>query len=226
MSNPTKDVYAGMAPATYVRHLGTPRRAPMVARNKRRKKVRRVSFVRTAKINEAFAYLESKYDPELCETWAIYRASIKEERAEQGYEAKWKKGPPSSSYPGLERVPGEQNWVDQVQGLPNLIERVAKHLHYEKGYTISRSIATAVNWTKKMCSTGTAFGGKVKVGARAKAAACRAVAQWEAKKGQARATPNKKSLPESEALMASHPLVEMARFYDPMMDARDRLRSW
>jgi hypothetical protein len=212
-----------------------------------------VELVRTAKINEAFAYLEAKYDPALAEVWDIYRTSIKDERsaegdeacalchvgikhvydvidddgydlivclnckaeAEGGSETKWPKKIPSSTYPGLERVPGEQNWVDQVRGLPSLVERVAKHLHYEKGYTISHAIATAVNWNKKMCSTGTAFGGKVKVGARAKAAACRAVAQWEAKKGAAHAKPNKKSLrdslPEPEWVLDSHPLVQLAR---------------
>lgn len=247
----TKDVYAGMAPTTYVRQLGSPRRAPIVARVRKKKRGKRrneVELVRTAKINEALAYLESKYDPELAEVWDIYRTSIKDQRdasgdeacalchaeikhvydvidddgydlivclgckaAESGYEAKWPKKTPSSTYPGLERVPGEQNWVDQVHGLPSLVERVAKHLHYEKGYTISHAIATAVNWNKKMCSTGTAFGGKVKVGARAQAAACRAAAEWEKKKGQAHATPNKKSLPEPDALLDSHPLVQMAR---------------
>lgn len=243
----TKDVYAGMAPATYVRQLGSVRQAPIVRRRKRRS-VRKAGLVRTHKINEAFAYLESKHDAELTEVWDIYRTSIKDERdasgdeacalchaeikhvydviddggydlivclnckaAEGGSETKWPKKTPSSTYPGLERVPGEQNWVDQVHGLPSLVERVAKHLHYEKGYTISHAIATAVNWNKKMCSTGTAFGGKVKVGARAQAAACRAAAEWEKKKGQAHATPNKKSLPESDALLDSHPLVQMAR---------------
>ena len=91
----------------------------------------------------------------------------------------------SKAYPSLERKPGKQNWVDKVGGLPSLIERVAKHLHYEKGRSISTAIATAVNWAKKMCATGTAFGGKTKVGAKAQAAACKAVAEWEAKKAKA-----------------------------------------
>lgn len=106
----------------------------------------------------------------------------------------------SSAYPSLERVPGKQNWVDRAGGLPSLIERVAKHLHYERGYEIGRSIATAVNWAKKMCSTGTAFGGKVKVKGASQAAACKAVAQWEAKKAKGR-------LKEAEALVeaAEHP---------------------
>ena len=43
----------------------------------------------------------------------------------------------SKAYPGLERSP-KKNWVEQVGGLPSYIERVAKHLHYEKGYPISR----------------------------------------------------------------------------------------
>lgn len=84
-----KDVYAGMAPATYVRQLGAPRRAPMVTRVKKRRGKRRneVAPVRTAKIDECFAYLESKYDPELAEVWDIYRTSIKDQRRAVGDEA-------------------------------------------------------------------------------------------------------------------------------------------
>lgn len=92
----------------------------------------------------------------------------------------------SSAYPGLDRSP-KKNWVDKAGGLPKLIERVAKHLHYEQGNAIDRAIATAVNWAKKMCSTGRAFGGKVKVGERAQAAACAAVGEWEKKKASAKA---------------------------------------
>lgn len=50
---------------------------------------------------------------------------------------------------------------------------------------ISRIIATAVNWAKKVCATGKAFGGRVKVSKLVKAAACKAVASWEAKKAKA-----------------------------------------
>lgn len=87
----------------------------------------------------------------------------------------------------LERVPGVQNWVDEVGGLPDLIDRAAVHIH-EKGASISAAIATAVNWAKKMCATGTAWGGKVRVSAGAQARACAAVADWERKKAQARLT--------------------------------------
>ena len=91
----------------------------------------------------------------------------------------------SKVYPGLERSP-KKNWVEQVGGLPSYIERVAKHLHYEKGRSISVAIATAINHAKKMCASGTAFGGKVKVSPKAQATACKAVAQWEAKKARSK----------------------------------------
>lgn len=92
----------------------------------------------------------------------------------------------SRSLPDLPNKPGKTNWVEKAGGLPSYIERVAKHLHSEKGYTVSRAIATAVNHAKKMCGSGTAFGGKVKVSAKARAVACKAVAAWEAKKGKAK----------------------------------------
>lgn len=78
------------------------------------------------------------------------------------------------------------NWVTEVGGLPMLIRRVAHHL-IDKGRSESTAIATAVNWAKKMCSTGRAFGGKVKVSAKAQSAACSAVAEWERKKAEAHA---------------------------------------
>jgi hypothetical protein len=78
----------------------------------------------------------------------------------------------SRVYPGLDRSPKE-NWVDKVGGLPDFIERIAKHLHYEKGMTISHAIATAVNRVKKLCAKGNAKG-------------CAAVAQWESKKARSR----------------------------------------
>jgi hypothetical protein len=89
---------------------------------------------------------------------------------------------------------GGDNWVTRSGGLPLLIRRVANHL-LEQGKTESTAIATAVNWAKKMCATGTAFGGKVKVGAKAQAAACKAVAEWEKKKAASHA---KKAMPWDE----------------------------
>lgn len=92
---------------------------------------------------------------------------------------------PSSTYPGLKRSPKkDSNWVEKAGGLPSYVERIAKHLHYEKGMEIGRSIATAVNAVKKMCATGETNlpnAGKVNSGARAEA--CKAVSRWESMKG-------------------------------------------
>lgn len=83
----------------------------------------------------------------------------------------------------LERVPGKQNWVDNAGGLPKYIERIAVHLHEEKGYEIGRSIAVAVNACKRMCGSGDLnFKGKQNVNAKSRAQACAAIAEWEAKK--------------------------------------------
>ena len=118
-----------------------------------------------------------------------------------------------SKFPTLERKPGKQNWVDKAGGLPQLIDRVARHLHYETGRPIGQSIGTAVNWAKKMCSSGTAFGGKVKVGAKAQAAACKAVAEWEAKKAKSKA----KSVAESD--------VDLGAAFIAFIEGRDLVES-
>ena len=92
----------------------------------------------------------------------------------------------SSAYPSLDRSP-KKNWVDNAGGLPSYIERIAKHLHYEKGKSIGTAIAIAVNTVKRWCAGGTVSktsgpegGGGVKPDTKAKA--CAAVAEWEAKK--------------------------------------------
>lgn len=79
-----------------------------------------------------------------------------------------------------------KNWIEKHGGLPTYINSVATALlreHPEWG--ISRIIATAVNWAKKTCATGKAFGGKVSVSKAVQAAACNAVRQWESKKAAA-----------------------------------------
>ncbi|MFF8716168.1 hypothetical protein ACF07T_32755 [Streptomyces sp. NPDC015184] len=81
-----------------------------------------------------------------------------------------------------------KNWVDQQGGLPSYIKRIAKHLE-EQGMDESRAIATAVNAAKKMCSTGdTNWPGVQQVNAGSRAEACKAVAEWDAKKAAARAS--------------------------------------
>lgn len=85
----------------------------------------------------------------------------------------------------LERSP-LKNWVEKHGGLPTYINSVATALYRDHPeWGISRVIATAVNWAKKVCTTGRAFGGKVKVSDAVKAAACAAVASWERKKASA-----------------------------------------
>jgi hypothetical protein len=91
----------------------------------------------------------------------------------------------SASLPDIPNKPGKTNWVEKAGGLPKYIERIAKHLHSEKGMTVSRAIATAVNTVKRWCAGGqTAEGGSSTVSAKTKALACKAVAQWEAKKAK------------------------------------------
>lgn len=88
----------------------------------------------------------------------------------------------SRTMPSLERSPGSSdNWVEAAGGLPGYIERIAKHLHYERGMSIGHAIATAVNQAKKWAA-GT---GNVKPDTRAKAAT--AVAQWERMKATTKA---------------------------------------
>lgn len=82
----------------------------------------------------------------------------------------------SKAYPDLERAPGKSdNWVERAGGLPDYIERVAKHIHYEGGKEISRAIAMAISQVKKWAAQG-------------KAEAVKAVAQWEALKARNKAT--------------------------------------
>lgn len=78
-----------------------------------------------------------------------------------------------------------KNWVEKNGGLPTYINSLATGiLRSNPGWSISRVIATAVNMAKKMCA-GSRTGIVKKVSAAVKAAACKAVAQWEAKKAKA-----------------------------------------
>lgn len=91
----------------------------------------------------------------------------------------------SRAYPSLERKPGgPDNWVEKAGGLPSYIERIAKHLHYEEGMTISRAIAVAVNTVKRWARGGTVtkHGTTQRITAKTQALAAKAVAEWEAKK--------------------------------------------
>ena len=86
----------------------------------------------------------------------------------------------SSVHRDLDRSP-KKNWVEKAGGLPNYIERIAKHIHADSGLTISHAIAAAIEQVKKWASGA----GNVTPATRAKAA--KAVAQWEALKAKAHA---------------------------------------
>ena len=91
---------------------------------------------------------------------------------------------------GLTAAGRRKNWIEQTGTghLPRYIKRISKHLR-RKGMTESHAIATAVNAAKKMCASGDVnFPGKQSVNPGSRAEACKAVAEWEAKKVQARAT--------------------------------------
>lgn len=87
-------------------------------------------------------------------------------------------------------MPGDKNWVEQTGTghLPNYIRRIANHLMKKPGYTESRAIAVAVNAAKRMCASGDVnWPGKQSVNPVSRAEACKAVAEWEAKRAQAKA---------------------------------------
>lgn len=115
----------------------------------------------------------------------------------------------SRAYPGLERKPGgPDNWVERAGGLPNYIERIAKHLHYERGYTISRAIASAVNTVKRWAKGGTvtAYGTTKRITAKTQALAAAAVDEWELKRRAGKFSSVNLSSPDGEY----HIMIELA----------------
>lgn len=78
---------------------------------------------------------------------------------------------------------GKTNWVEKQGGLPRYVERIACHIHFDRGEDISAAIAMAVADCKKMCATGESNFGHV--GAGPQSEACDAVAHWEAMKAAA-----------------------------------------
>lgn len=78
-----------------------------------------------------------------------------------------------------------KNWVEKHGGLPTYINSLAlAMLRNNPSWSVSRAIATAVNMVKRMCAGGSTAIVK-KVGAAVKAAACKALASWNAKKAAA-----------------------------------------
>jgi hypothetical protein len=75
--------------------------------------------------------------------------------------------------------PGVSNWVEDRGGLPKYIADIAGDLISERGFSVSRAIATAVNKVREWCRGGD----NVKPDTRAKA--CAALAKWNKMKLQA-----------------------------------------
>ena len=95
----------------------------------------------------------------------------------------------SSTLPGLDRTPGGSNWVTELPAPlrtawhRSWIYRAAKHLAAEKGMTVGRAIAVAVNAARRGCSSGDLnFKGLQQVNAKSRAEMCAAVATWNAMK--------------------------------------------
>lgn len=73
------------------------------------------------------------------------------------------------------------NWVARVGGLPNYIQHIAHDLMEKRGKSESNAIQIAVGVVKRWCKGGG------KVDATTRAAACKASAEWEAKKARSHA---------------------------------------
>lgn len=80
------------------------------------------------------------------------------------------------------------NWVEEQGGLPRYFERIACHLHFDKGRPIGEAIATAKNVAELMCKTGDLeWPGLQHVNLGSRAEACAAIAHWNAMRAAAHA---------------------------------------
>lgn len=78
----------------------------------------------------------------------------------------------SSTHRDVPNKPDKTNWIEKRGGLPRYIERVAKHIHADSGYSWSAAIASAVNVTKRRAAQGNKD-------------AIASLARWEAMKSSA-----------------------------------------
>ncbi len=102
--------------------------------------------------------------------------------------------------------PGDrENWVDQVGGLPKFIRAIA-HALIRDGRSEEAAIRIAVAQVRRWAS------GEGDVTAKTRSKAQAALAEWERKKAQARATPNKK-----DVLDGAPPLLTA---YDPRAEVK------
>jgi hypothetical protein len=93
--------------------------------------------------------------------------------------------PPGSLKSGVAK---HLNWVDKEGGLPRYIERIACHVHFDRGEPVGEAIAFAVNDCKKMCASGESNFGHVHP--QFQTEACAAVADWERMRASAHAKGN------------------------------------
>lgn len=78
------------------------------------------------------------------------------------------------------------NWVDKTGGLPGAIDAIYRAL-VARGMPKDVAAPSAISQAEKMCATGFAAGGKIKLGAPARATICAAVAEFQAKAKASRA---------------------------------------
>lgn len=107
----------------------------------------------------------------------------------------------SRTHPDLPDKPGKNNWVDKTGGLPSYIERIAKHLVADQGFSTSRAIATAVSTIRRWSRGGD------DVSAKTQALASRALAEWNRMKSRANNTSNT----QVDALDLARPQLTRAR---------------
>lgn len=90
----------------------------------------------------------------------------------------------------LERVPGDQNWIDKLDPIMKIrwhrtiIYRAAVHMVNERGMEVGHAIASAINWAKHICETGDVkqWKGPQQVFPSSREECCNAVAVWESMK--------------------------------------------
>lgn len=92
-----------------------------------------------------------------------------------------------------------RNWLAEQGGLPAFHKRVVAHLR-SKGMSESHAIATAIEAVRKMCADpdGSNWPGIQNVNAGARAEACAASAEFEAKRAAARLKSGRRAMPSTD----------------------------
>jgi 2'-5' RNA ligase len=87
----------------------------------------------------------------------------------------------------LEKVPGEQNWIDrlpaslQARWHDSIVYRAAIHMHEERGMEVGHAIASALNWARHIARTGDVkqWDGPQEVNPQSVAECVAALALWQ-----------------------------------------------